>query len=382
MLRDRLLGAIREVYDSATDATLWPGCLTAIGSLLGGTSTNLLYHDHRSKGGIQLAIGADPELYRLYLEFGHALDPWALAFTPGQIPVGQVLIGASFLDHTRMKRTEFYAAMGRRFECTRSIIAVLEASQQTAALTVNRGDRHDEFATREAGTLSILLPHLRRALAIQRRLRVLDNGRAPILDAIDRLALGIVLVDHRARPIFVNRYAASVLQKDNGLSIDKESLVAAMPAVSAQLQRALGSAIAVTKGTAFATDDAEFLIPRSGGRRPLHAAVSPLGERHSYDGLDAHAAAILFLFDPELTAAPLNDQLRTLYSLTAAEACVAGAVAAGQSAAEISDRFGVSRETVRSQIKSVLGKANVKSQSEFIRLVATESLRLVRRGHE
>src|SRR4030095_1121796 len=42
--RDRWLAAIRDVYDSATDATLWPGCLLSIGRLLNGTSTNLLYH--------------------------------------------------------------------------------------------------------------------------------------------------------------------------------------------------------------------------------------------------------------------------------------------------------------------------------------------------
>jgi DNA-binding CsgD family transcriptional regulator len=105
--------------------------------------------------------------------------------------------------------------------------------------------------------------------------------------------------------------------------------------------------------------------------------VSPVGQRHSYDGLARRAAAILFLVDPDEAAVPLDDRLRALYSLTAAEARVAGAVAAGQSAADISDRFGVSRETARSQIKSVFDKAGVRSQSAFIRLAAAHSLQLV-----
>jgi DNA-binding CsgD family transcriptional regulator len=383
MQRDRLVVAIREIYDSATDAALWPQCLTSIGRLLNGTTTSLLYHDHRSKGGIQIAIGADPELFRLYSEYGHAIDPWALAFPPRARSAGSVVIGASVVDHPSMMKTEFYAAMGRRYECTRNIVGILEASplQTTAALSINRGDRHDEFDLRDARVVSILLPHLRRVLAVRRRLAVVDNERASVLDAIDRLALGIILVDDRARPIFVNRYAARVLQNGDGLSIEKGSVIAALPAVSAHLERALGSALAVANGAALETDCAEFLIPRASGRRPLHAAVSPFRHR-PYDGLPAGASAVLFLVDPETNVRALNDHLRALYSLTAAEARVAGAVAAGQSAIDVSERFGVSRETARSQIKKVFEKANVRSQAAFIRLIATESLRLVHSRHE
>ncbi len=375
--RDRLLAAIRDVYDSATDATLWPGCLLSIGRLLNGTSTNLLYHDLRSKGGIQIASGADPELYRLYREFGHAIDPWALAMRRCAV-AGRVTIAASVIEHPHVKRTEFYAAIGRRYECTRALVGVLEASpDKTAVLTLNRGDRDDEFDSQDARVVSVLLPHLRRALAIQRRLGVLDSSRGSILDAVDRLTLGVILVDQHAHPIFVNRYAARVLDESDGLAIDGRSLIAAMPAAATRLDCALGSAIAVANGTALATEHAEFLIPRTAGRRALHAAVSPISRRHSYDGLATQPAAVLFIVDPETNVTPPLDRLRALYSFTSAEARVAAALAAGRNAVDMSDASGVSRETVRSQIKRVLDKANVRSQSAFIRLVATESLRLV-----
>ena len=377
MPRDRLLTAIREVYDSATDAARWPGCLTSIGRLLGGTSTNLLYTDHRSTGGIQLAVGADPELYRLYSDFGHAIDPWARSFRPGAVPAGEVVIGAYMLEHARMRKTEFYAAMGRRYDCTRCVVGVLHAStHRTAVLTVNRGDRHDEFDARDSRVMTILLPHLRRALAVQRRLGALDNERAPILDAIDRLALGVMLVDSRARPICVNRSATRMLEKGGALSIENESLVAAAPGVSARLARALGSAIAVAHGGAFATEHGELVVPRSAGRRPLFVSVSPVGQRQSYNGLARPAAAVVFLVDPDAIALAPHDRLQALYSLTAAEARVAGALAAGQSAADVSERFGVSRETARSQIKRVFEKAGVRSQSAFIRLAAVDTLHI------
>ena len=378
MSRDHLLAAVGEVYQCATGGAAWPEYLTSLGRLLRGTSTNLLHHDHRSRGGIQIAVGADPELYRLYREYGHAIDPWALACRPCNFPAGSVVIGASLIDHARIKKTEFYAAMGRRYETTRSMFGVLEASpHRTAALTINRGNRGDEFEWHEARTLAILLPHVRRALTIQQRLGGFANERAHIVDAVDRLPFGIVLLDDRARPLFMNRYAARLIDARDGLAIDKESLVALIPSADARLQRALASAIAVTGGAALATRDDELIIPRSAGR-PLYASVSPAGSQDFYSGLAARAVALLFLVDPDRRAPPVHDRLRELFSLTTAEARVADALAAGRQVAEISDEFGVSRETVRSHVKRIFDKAGARSQSAFIRLVATETVRLVR----
>jgi DNA-binding CsgD family transcriptional regulator len=377
MPTERLLDAIRQVYGTATDASRWPACLTSIGALVLGTSANLLYHDHRSQGGIQIAIGADPELYRLYSEYGHAIDPWALACRPGAIPAGRVLIGASIVDPARMRKTEFYAAMGRRYEASRALFGVLEASShQSAVLALNRGDRHEEFDSHDARLLSLLVPHVRRALAIHRRLGGLDADRAHLLDALDRLPRGLVLVDDRARPIFVNRYAARLLEQRDGLSIEKEALIAAAPEAALQLARALGSAIAITRGRALTMESGDFLIPRS-TRRPLFASVSPAGGGRPDPQLIPRVAASLFLVDPDALARPLNDRLRELFSLTTAEARVADAVAAGRDVAAIADEFRVSRETVRSHVKRVLEKAGVGSQSAFMRLVATESIRLL-----
>ena len=377
MPAERLLDAIRQVYDTASDPSLWPACLTSIGALVRGTSANLLYHDHRSQGGIQIAIGADPELYRLYSEYGHAIDPWALACRPGAFPAGRVLIGASLVDPARMRKTEFYAAMGRRYEASRALFGVLEASShQSAVLALNRGDRHEEFDAHDARLLSVLVPHVRRSLAIQRRFGGLDAERSPILDALDRLPRGLVLLDDRARPIFVNRYAARLLEQRDGLSIEKEALIAAMPAAARQLARALESAIAIRSGRAFTMENGDFVIPRS-TRRPLFASVSPIGHDSPYPEQIPRVAASVFLVDPDAIAVPLTGRLRELFSLTTAEARVADAIAAGRNVAAIADEFGVSRETVRSHVKRVFEKAGVRSQSAFMRLVATESVRLL-----
>lgn len=86
MTRDRLLRTIGEIYDSAEDVAKWPVCLSSIGALLQGTSTNLIYHDHyhRSRGSLQVAVGADPELYRWYQEY-----VWQFTEPPAAVRVDQ-----------------------------------------------------------------------------------------------------------------------------------------------------------------------------------------------------------------------------------------------------------------------------------------------------
>ena len=42
MPADRLLDTIRQVYDTASDSSLSPGCLTSIDGLLHGTSAMVL----------------------------------------------------------------------------------------------------------------------------------------------------------------------------------------------------------------------------------------------------------------------------------------------------------------------------------------------------
>jgi DNA-binding CsgD family transcriptional regulator len=52
-------------------------------------------------------------------------------------------------------------------------------------------------------------------------------------------------------------------------------------------------------------------------------------------------------------------------------------MATGRDVAAMSVELRVSRETVRTQVKRVLEKASVRSQSAFVRLVATDSIRFV-----
>ena len=62
------------------------------------------------------------------------------------------------------------------------------------------------------------------------------------------------------------------------------------------------------------------------------------------------------------------DRLRRLYALTGAEARLAPALLAGDTLDVVGDRFGVRKETLRLQLKSVLLKSGTNCQIELTRL--------------
>jgi DNA-binding CsgD family transcriptional regulator len=102
-------------------------------------------------------------------------------------------------------------------------------------------------------------------------------------------------------------------------------------------------------------------------RLPLTALVAPF--RAAGDGFGAKfPAAILFIRDPEALS-PAGLAIRLLFGLTPAEATVASALADGKSVEEIAMSVGVTLNTVRTHVKTILVKTNTNRQSQLVGLL-------------
>lgn len=119
-------------------------------------------------------------------------------------------------------------------------------------------------------------------------------------------------------------------------------------------------------------------VPATEDAPALVAHVIPI-RRQAHD-IFARATA-LFVATPLATpAAPHVDLLCGLFDLTPAEDRVARAFAEGHSVESAAGALGVSQETIRSQLKSVMAKTGTTRQAELARLLAgTTSFPLHRR---
>lgn len=98
------------------------------------------------------------------------------------------------------------------------------------------------------------------------------------------------------------------------------------------------------------------------------ANVIPL-ERSARD-IFSRGSALVVLVDRAPSESDLGAPLMALFDLTVAEAAVAADIARGLTVAEIADRRQRSRETIRSQVKSILHKTGCARQSEMATLIA------------
>ena len=114
-------------------------------------------------------------------------------------------------------------------------------------------------------------------------------------------------------------------------------------------------------------------LRRPVSRRALSVLVAPLriDSRWIMAGCPA---AIVFVADPDSTPPTAQDQLRTLYRLTPAEAAVAMAIARGTGLQAAADELQISLTTARTHLQHVFEKTETRRQAELVRLVAAGGL--------
>src|SRR5262249_48420297 len=106
-------------------------------------------------------------------------------------------------------------------------------------------------------------------------------------------------------------------------------------------------------------------LSRPSQRRPYLVVVTPLSPRTI-----AAPAVLVLIRDPEAHRPVPRDILMQLFGLTAAEARLALELGAGASLEQAAERFAVSINTVRTQLRQVLAKTDSKRQADLVRLLS------------
>jgi DNA-binding CsgD family transcriptional regulator len=195
-------------------------------------------------------------------------------------------------------------------------------------------------------------------------------GHTALVDALDRIAQGTIVVDADARVLLANRTARDILDAGDGLALDANLLRAALPEQTSQLRAAIAAA-----GTREGATGGALAIRRPSMRRSLWVVVAPLQAA----GDDAGAPrAVLFVSDPGRHALPSASQLRRLYGLTRAEAEVSLLVARGEGLPAVAATLGITRATARTHLMHVFEKTDTNRQSELVRLLLQSGLDLAR----
>jgi DNA-binding CsgD family transcriptional regulator len=234
-------------------------------------------------------------------------------------------------------------------------------------LVFNLERRHSEGPVEKAlcARLDHLRPHLARAGLLSIRLRMQRANE--MVETLERVGLPAAVLRENGQAIAMN-------QLFQGL--DKQITTGAFNAVTivnASSDTLLKQALQTVRSNVGKHEARSIPIPATDDHPALIAHILPVkGSAHD---IFLRACTILVVTSLHGPTAPSEDVLSGLFDLSPAEAKVALGIVGRKTLDELASDLALSKETLRSQLKSVFAKTGTKRQAELVGLLAGSSLR-------
>lgn len=366
---ERYLDLLDAIYAAATDEESWSRALSLVAEATDTRTAVVMASD--PSGGRSDALwtsGGAAEQYRdLYNERYAELAVYAAEALP-RLGVGQLYVSEDFVPAREARRTPFYEEFMRPLGVLHNMGCLLTAEPSLLAfLTCARREGGAMFSHAETQLLVRITPHLQRALSVARHLQTAALERATAYDALDRLSVGLVLLDRQGVPVHLNRAADRILAGNDGLRAGKSGLAAALPTESRRLQAIVRSACGLS-ATVETDAGGALTVTRPSGRRAFGVLVSPI-RVVEFPLASKRPVAAVVITDPDSSPADASGVLVQLFGLTAAEAKVARLLIEGLRPQAIADHLEVSINTARTHVKRIQSKIGAHSQGDLVRVL-------------
>ncbi len=203
--------------------------------------------------------------------------------------------------------------------------------------------------------------------AIERAVREGEVTLAALAAALDRLSIGIFLLEESGEVRMTNEAARRLAAAADGLSLTPAGLVARSASTSRSVRAALGNALR--------TSDR----PTRWLWKEARAARWCCSFLHQLPGSNARYAVALAI-DPDQQADVAPEVLASLFGCTSAEARLAAALVAGKRLEEIGEEFGVKQTTITFHLQNLFQKTHTHRQADLIALLVRATIPLSLQG--
>jgi len=368
---DVAFSLVDRIYEAAVFPDRWQDFLADLSQAFGGATAAMALQLPGSPSpvrsyGVHVRFELEPVFERHFLRG----LPWRSADKP-RYRGCFVDISETYPD-AELAQSDFYAEWmephGLAPEGPVGHTITEEDGRPVAGLALFRQLGGRRFTDDDLRLGDLLAPHLARALRLYRRFGGAQHERLALAEVMNRLAVGLVLVDRGGRPVVSNHTADRIVALNDGLTIDADRLRATNARDDAVLQQLLAEQIAREREGFHA--DRAMAISRPSGKRAFPLLVAPLLKGSPGDAAEDAVASVLF-GDPDAKQAITPEMLRSAYDLTPAEAELVSLLAEGNSLEEAAERRGVTMNTVRTQLQKVFAKTATHRQGALIRLVLT-----------
>jgi DNA-binding CsgD family transcriptional regulator len=364
---ERLSDLIGMIYDCAIDPARWPQTLGEICSSLECMSGALLLVDlEQSRHRFAYTFGLNPEWARRYFDYSKDLTMfYRAAFSRGICRDGEPLLLSQFVPQVGPHAQLIYADWTQPQGVAEMVqTVVLRQARRLAVFGANRHQSAGALTDRDLTLMRLLVPHIRRAVAIIDILDAKSIEIRTLAAALDSFNAGILVVAERGRILHANDTARGMLSERapiaavNGFLSVHDQVAGRELANAIELARSDEAAIGAN-GIGIAL--------RSEGSAVAH--VLPLARGDLRTRIAPQAAAAVFITQPADPAPEDIGAVAAAFQLTPAEARMLEHLACGSTLGEAAEALGVSGNTARTHLAHIFSKTGVSRQAELAALV-------------
>ena len=205
----------------------------------------------------------------------------------------------------------------------------------------------------EAGCFGPACPAHRICASLEPPIGMDGKGGTLMREAIERLAIGILITDHRLRIITCNHSAQRLVSETWPRAQTGNRLFSAYPRLAALVLRQI------------ARGGGPLTLPPSSRFSSAVEAVVVVSD------LESQPFCFIYMLVPDRIPACTASALSDLYGLTRAEARVAQALLRTCNVGEVAATLGLSRNTVRTHLRNVWHKTGTGRATELVRRLAS-----------
>jgi DNA-binding CsgD family transcriptional regulator len=357
-----------EIYDAALDPGLWPEVLHRLSDFVGGPVSTLISQDVADRASrFHFIWGDNHDFSRSYEETYVRLNPLLPMVLLAN--VGEVWNVDSFMPMGEFRQTRFYLEWVKPQHYCDLVGALVERSGTTFTMlgtSLDERDRPDSAAAMRR--MEIIVPHVRRAVAIGNVIE-LNRIKADTLgDAIDALGAAVYLVNAGGKLVRANPRGDELVDGGRLLRVADGCLVPIDETGRNEFRRVVAEA---GNGDRIMRPCCAAVPLADGDGNRFVAHVLPLTAGHRREAANATGAtAAIFIQRAEMSPTLPIEAIACQFSLSRAELRVLMGLIEIGPPGEVAPVLGLSEATVRTHLRRVFEKTGTSRQADLVKLVA------------
>jgi len=349
------------IYDCSIDPERWPQTLAEVCRAIECVSGAILLLDlEQSRHKFAHTWGLSPDWAKRYFDYSDDLTLfYRRAFSRDICLDGEPLLLSQLVERVGPRGQRIYTEWTEPQGVSEMMqTVVLRQSRRLAVFGANRHASVGDLTSGDLAIVRMLVPHIRRAVAISDILDARKIERDTLAATLDSFNAGILVVGDQGRILHANGSARDMMSKRGPIARVGDNLAA----------RALANAIELARTDEATMGTNGIGVPlRDEGAAVAH--VLPLARGELRTRLAPQATAAVFITGPTDAGPEDMGAVAANFGLSPAEARMLAHLASGASISEAAQALGISTNTAKTHLANIFSKTGVSRQVDLIALV-------------